>query len=290
MLIDGPIMAQVRDIGPDLIFVNQGQYLGPALVRQLRELNVPIVNYTNDNPFSGRDGLRFRLYLKALPYYDLIAFPRQQNLEQAIHFGARDVVRTWFAADELAHLERVISQETRSKYASEVAFVGTWMPERGPFMAEIVRLGVPLSIWGDRWHKAPEWLEIGAHWRGPGIYDDHGYAAVIQSAKICLGMLSRGNQDLHTSRSIEIPALGGLLCAERTTEHLELYREGEEAVFWRDATECAQVCHRLLADEPLRLSIGKGGQRRALKNNHFNEPMLTSVLARAMQISRESRC
>lgn len=121
------------------------------------------------------------------------------------------------------------------------------------------------------------------HWRGPGIYHDDSYAAAIQSAKICLGLLSKGNRDLHTNRSIEIPCLGGLLCAERTSEHLALYEEGRDAIFWRDAEECAALCHRLLADEPLRREIAGRGHERARRNNHYNEPMLAALIERAMR-------
>jgi spore maturation protein CgeB len=95
-------------------------------------------------------------------------------------------------------------------------------------------------------------------------------------------LLSKGNRDLHTQRSLEIPSLGGLLCAERTAEHLALYDEGKEAVFWQDAEECAEVCNRLLENETLRLEIAQRGLERAWRNNHFNEPVIASVIERAM--------
>lgn len=284
-----PLLAAVAAARPDLIFISQGEFLGPALLGRLRSLGAPIVNYTNDNPFSGRDGLRFRQYLKALPYYDLLVVTFEENVAQAQAAGARQVMRVWHPADERAHRPRELSAEIRKRYGADVSFVGTWMPERGPFMVELIRRGVPISIWGDRWQKAPEWPVIAPHWHGPGIYDEDGYATVIQAAKICLGLLSKGNRNLHTGRSIQIPALGGLLCAERTSEHLALYDEGREAVFWQDAEECAAHCHRLLADEPLRREIARRGHERARRNNHYNEPMLAAVIERAMCISGERR-
>lgn len=286
LLIDRPVFRWVSEARPDLIFVNQGEFLGPALLRQLRRLNVPIVNYTNDNPFSELGRRRFRYYRKALPYYDLVVVTWEENIARAKDAGARQVMRVWLSADEKAHAPRVLNSETRQKYASEVAFIGKWMPERGPFMAELIRRGVPLSIWGDRWHKAREWPVIAPYWRGPGIYDEDEYAAAIQSAKICLGLLSKGNHNLHTSRSIEIPSLGAVLCAERTSEHLALYEEGREAVFWEDAAEYAYHCHRLLGDERLRNEIARRGRQRALKNNLFNEPILASIPHKAIRAAR----
>lgn len=287
-IINRRILEEVRTSQPELIFVNQGEFLGPALLRQLHSMNVPIVNYACDNPFAHRDGMRFRYYRKVLPYYDLVVVTFFENISQAQNAGARKTIRMYLSADERAHAPRTLSPEIQNQYASDVGFIGTWMPERGPFMAELIRRGVPLSIWGDRWQKAREWPLIASHWRGSGMYDD-GYAAAIMSAKISLGLLSKGNRNLHTGRSIEIPALGGLLCAERTSEHLALYEEGREAVFWRDAEECAAQCLRLLHDEPLRQTIARQGHERALRNNHFNEPMLAAVIEKAQQAFSERR-
>ena len=105
------------------------------------------------------------------------------------------------------------------------------------------------------------------------------YVKALQGARINLGLLSKGNRDDHTQRSLEVPALGSLLCAERTPDHLEMYAEGQEAVFWSDAAECARLCHALLADEPRRAAIAAAGQRRVHANGDFNQPMLARVLA-----------
>jgi hypothetical protein len=119
------------------------------------------------------------------------------------------------SADEVAHAPRHLTPEEQRQWHSSVLFAGTWMPERGPFLARLVQLGVPLSIFGDRWHKAREWEQLHHYWRGPGIYNEEDYARAVQCADVCLGLLSKGNRDLSTTRSFEIPHLGGVLCAER---------------------------------------------------------------------------
>ncbi|MCK9367475.1 MAG: glycosyltransferase [Metallibacterium scheffleri] len=275
----------VEKARPDLVWVDQGEWFGPRMLRAIRErcgAAVPIVNYTIDDPFGGRDGRRFAPYLKAQPYYDLVAVVREPNVSEAARAGARHVIHVYRSADEVAHRPRELTEAQRQHFASEVAFIGTWMPERGPFMAELIRHGVPLSIWGNRWQKAREWPQLAPHWRGPGLDTDDDYAAAILAAKINLGLLSKGNRDLHTTRSLEIPALGGLLCAERTSEHLALYKEGREAVFWSDAAECAAQCKALLADEPRRRAIAAAGHARAQRNGHYNEQVMGGILDAVM--------
>lgn len=277
LLIDSWTFDRVRECNPDLVWVDQGPFLGPRLLRRLRSLSAPIVNYTIDDPFGGSEGLRFRLYLRALPFYDLVAVVRDVNVREARERGVRNVMRIFRSADEVAHHPRMVPSPERHRYASEVAFVGTWKPERGPFMAELIRLGVPLSIWGDQWHKAREWSIIRQHWRGLGVFDDR-YAKIILSAKVVLGLLSKENRDFHTQRSMEIPALGALLCAERTGEHMSLYDDGVEAVFWSTPEECAAACRRLLSDDAYRASVARRGRERLLRNGHYNEKVLSAIL------------
>ena len=90
--------------------------------------------------------------------------------------------------------------------------------------------------------------------------------------------MNKTSNNLHTDRIIQISALGSLLCAERTSEHLVMYEDGKEAVFWSDAVECAALCQALLADESRRAEIARRGHTRALRNNLFNKPVLASIL------------
>jgi spore maturation protein CgeB len=266
----------------DLGWVDGGGLVGPSLVLELKNRFGTVINYNADDPYGRRDGQRWRLYLKAVPHYDLIVVVRDCNVSEAVGRGARMVLRVHRSADETAHSPRQISEEDRRQWTSEVAFVGTWMPERGPFMARLIELGVPLSIYGERWSKAREWPLLRPYWRRPGLYVDDDYAKAIQCAKVSLGLLSKGNRDLATQRSFEIPYLGGVLCAERTLEHTKLYREGEEAVFWDGPEECAGQCFRLLNDESYRQRISTGGRARCLQNRTTNQNILPAILDKAL--------
>jgi spore maturation protein CgeB len=266
----------------DLVYVDGGELIGPSLVRQLKRRFPVVINYNLDDPYGERDGRRFRLYLRSVTLYDLIVVVRDENVPEAVEIGARNVLRVHRSADEIAHLPRMISELDRAKWSSKVMFVGTWMPERGGFMARLLELGVPLSIYGDRWQKAREWPILSAAWRGPGLHIDDDYARAIQCAQVSLGLLSKGNRDRTTQRSFEIPFLGGTLCAERTQEHCQLYKEDQEAVFWSTPEECATKCMQLLEDEPQRKRIALNGRNRCLRNNTTNEAVMAQILNKAL--------
>ena len=263
----------------DLTFVDNGELLGCNLLSALRQVSPLIVNYNNDDPFHTRDKKKWRLYLKAVPHYDLLAVVRQVNIAEAYALGAKKVLQVFMAVDELDG-PREITPQDRRRFPHEVLFIGTWMPERGPFLHELLKAGVPLAIYGNDWQKAPEWPALQAAWQGPAIYGDD-YLKAIQLAKVSLGLLSKGNRDLHTTRTFEIPYCGGLLCAERTSEHLQLYQEDVEAVYWSDVKECIDKCQKLLNDDKMRAEIAEKGRIRCLRNGIFNESNLDKILTAA---------
>ena len=280
-LVSRRILAAIGDRRFDLALVDGGEMVGPALVQALKAHATSTVLFNLDHPFSPRDGRRWRLLLKALPAYDLFATPREASAAAARRAGARRVLQMDFAADEMAHRPITLTADDHARYASDVVFVGVWMPERGPFMARLVERGVPLRIYGPRWEKAADYSLLRPHIAGGWVGDD-AYARAVQGAKIAIGMLSKGNEDLHTTRSMEIPAMGVLLCAERTSDHERMYRDGVEAVFWTDADECADQCLALLADPDRIKAIAAAGRRRVIANKAFNQPLMARVIDEAM--------
>ena len=263
----------------DLVYVDGGELIGPSLIRRLKDLYGKVINYNIDDPYGSRDRNKWRLYLQSVPFYDLVVVIRDCNIPEAKAAGAQSVLLVSRAADELAHAPRQLTDIERERRAADVTFIGTWMPERGPFIGKLIQLGLPVTVYGDRWQKAREWPAIAPYWRGAGIYNDHEYALAILASKVCLGLLSKGNRDLSTTRSFEIPYLASVLCAERTSEHVQLYREGEDAVFWSNPEECADKCKLLLGDESWREWVARNGRERCIANGTTNQRVMAQILA-----------
>jgi spore maturation protein CgeB len=270
------------DANFDVAWVDHGSLVGPGLVRDLKARTPIVLCYNVDDPFGSRDGMRWREYRKAVPFYDLLVVVRAPNVQEAYRLGARRVMHVFFSADEVAHAPRQLTTAEYEQWRSEVVFVGTAFPERGPFFAELVRLGVPLTIYGNRFDRLREWPLLKPYWRPASTGTVDGYANAICAAKVSLGLLSKGNRDLHTTRSLEIPSLGGVFCAERTPEHAALYEEDREAVFWTDAEECAAKCHALLINDAWRHSIAAHGRQRYLDSPWQNMRVVQSVLDAAL--------
>ena len=145
------------------------------------------------------------------------------------------------------------------------------------FLAES---GIPLRVWGDGWKPMqypPSRMKI--EYRS--LYSDD-YARACSSFKINLCFLRKINRDLQTTRSVEIPACGGFMLAERTPEHLELFKEGEEAEFFDGNEELLDKCRYYLEHETLRLRIAQNGLRRCIESGYSNDKRMERMLSIAL--------
>ncbi len=277
--IDGVLRHKIARETFDLAWIDSGADVSPGFHRWLRDRKIRILNYNVDDPFGNRDGRKWNLYRRSVAYQDITVVVRKENISEAEAAGARKILRVYRSYDPVAHAPLNLSESEREKWRSDVVFVGAWMPERGPFMSRLLDLGVPLTIWGHSWQKAKEWPRLSSCWRGPAIYGAD-YVSAIQCSKIAIGMLSKGNRDLHTTRSAEVPFIGeAVFCAERTSEHLFLFKENEEAVFWQSPEECAFKCAELLGDAARRRSVVEAARRCIVAHRLSNDEVMAGILA-----------
>lgn len=264
----------------DLVWVSSGELIGPGIIQLLKTVAPRVVLYNEDDPTGRRDGQRFFQVKHSLKHYELCVIRIEKPEVEFHQLGARNLLKHYLEYDEVAHAPFADREKIPAHLRSEVAFIGTWMrgENRDRFLLELINRGVPVAIWGGHWEKSPIFNSIKPFYRGGPVLN-RDYVAAIQGAKVCLGMLSKQNRDQHTRRSVEVPFAGGLLCAERTAEHLNLYEEGKEALFWNDANECASICLDLLQSPQRVDQIRAAGRKRILELKLGNEDLCRRVLA-----------
>ena len=175
------VLDSINGMEFDFCLVDGGYVVDPRLVQELKRKCKYIVNFNVDDPFSSPHWRKWRLYRESIPEYDLLTVVRTQNISEVKSSGAKKVLHVFRMADEVAHKPMDLTPADKATWASDVCFVGTWMPERGPFMAKLIERGVPLSIWGNRWRKSKEWKIIQAAWKGPGIYTKECIKPILSS-------------------------------------------------------------------------------------------------------------
>lgn len=262
----------------DVCWIDSGEMFGFEAVRLFAAASGKCVLYNHDDPTGPRDWSRFFSLRRALSNYDLCVTVRRETEVELSALGAKSVLRVWRSYDELDHAP--VSEFETAVFDSDVAFIGTCIPGEGrdEFILELVRAGLNVSVWGDRWHRSKLWTKIKHVYKGPAL-SGRSYTAAIGASRICLGLLSSQNRDLHTTRTMEIPYAGGLLCAQRTSEHMELYTDGVEAVFWDGIDECLTMCVQLLNDPDRREQIRLAGMAKVRSLGVGHEDICRAVLA-----------
>jgi len=252
---------------PDVIWVDKGTLILAETLRRLRaqEPRPLLVHFNPDDPFGvHRQG--WETFLAGLSLYDVHFVPRKENISEYREVGAKDVVYQLPARgfDLAVHYPRRLSAVEKQKYASEICFVGGYELYRAQAIEHLARHGFGVSIWGPRDSRWPRHPLLRY---GKAFYRDE-YAKLLSGAKIALGFLRRGNRDQHTSRSIEIPACGTLLLAERTGEHLALFEEGREADFFGSLEELGDKCAFYLKHDRAREQVAAAGLRRCVRSGY----------------------
>ena len=267
------------DFKPNLIVIDSGEVFGVKAIKTLKLLNCPIILLNMDDPTGPRDKNRFYSLKKAIPFYDYCFVVRECSVSEFKKLGCDNTFIFHRGYDESMHKKKDYSQKIPDFYKSDISFIGTWMrnENRDHFIYSLIKNGLNVSIWGDRWHKSDIWNKIKIYHKGGAIYGQE-YVSAIQGSKISLGFLSHGNRDKVTLRSYEVPFAGGLLCAERTNIHMNLFKEGQEAVFWSNAEECTAICKKLLADNELINQIKIAGYNKIINSEFGNEKVLQKII------------
>jgi spore maturation protein CgeB len=164
-----------------------------------------------------------------------------------------------------------------------VGLIGSFEEQRAESIYFLAKNGIQVGVWGNGWEKN-KLSHPNLRLKGPGILGDD-YARGICSFDICLGFLRKVNRDQQTLRSMEIPACGAFMLAERTDEHLAYFEEGKEAEFFGTDEELLEKVRYYLDHEAERKQIARAGRERCLKSGYSNHERLKEFLARISVLS-----
>ena len=257
----------------DVVWIDKGLTIRPQTLTRLREL-VPqarLVHYSLDDMRGAHN--QSREYLAGVPLYDLHITNKSYNVAELNEMGARRVLFVDNAFCPSIHRPVTVSDEDRTRVGGPIGFIGAFEKERAEaiwFLATHKlsvrgvgrRMGAGLERMGKfRPHNAFLRVEDRA------LFGDD-YAKAICSLSINLCFLRKLNRDLQTTRSIEIPACGSFMLAERTAEHRRLLDEGVEAEFFDNRDELLSKCRHYLSHEEERVRIAAAGRQRCVQSHY----------------------
>ena len=233
-----------------------------------------IVGYSPDDMYARHN--QTKQFLKHLPLYDIYFTTKTYNVSELKSLGCLKVQFVAEAFDPHTHCPMPVNAKEREYYGGPVGFIGAWERERAESMSELARRGIRIHIWGGGWNKR-RFRDRNIRIEGKAIYGEE-YALAICAFDINLGFLRKCNRDLQTTRSIEIPACGAFMLAERTDEHLALFEEGKEAEFFDCDDELLEKVLYYLAHPNERRRIAAAGRARCLQSSYSNHDRMLEML------------
>jgi spore maturation protein CgeB len=263
--INAAMIATSRMIKPHIIWIDKGLYVRRRTLEAIHE-DQPVCKIIGFSPddMSARHN-RSRDFDRHLGCYDAFITTKSYNVAELRNKGCPLVVFVGNSFDPETH--RPMSDAQTEAFNTSVSFVGTYEAERAQSIGELARSGIGVRIWGsfwDRWSDPAPGVTI----EGRDVIRDD-YARVVSASDINLCFLRKINRDLQTTRSVEIPAAGGFMLAERTDEHRQLFEEDVEAAYFSSNDELIEKCRYYLSHPEERKRIAAAGRARCL-NSHYD--------------------
>ena len=262
------------DEHPDILWVDKGMFVHAEVVALARRNGVRTIHYSPDNYFLAQNGSRH--IWRALPNYDLVVTTKTDNVERLRGAGAGAVLLSGNAYDPDVHKPMPPSVGGLEGYTCDVSFIGRWEPDREAWLTRVAETGIKLAVRGIQWDRVRSDILRQAVYPGPALGLE--YARAISAARINLAFLSRLAGDAITQRSVEIPACGGFMLAERTDEHLAHFTEGIEVAYFDGIEELLEKISYYLSHPDERRRIAQAGRARCLTSGYSYDARLTQIL------------
>lgn len=252
-----------------LITVGQSA-LNARTLRSLRSLGVRCLNFSTDDPFNPAH--RGSWQLDGLREYDAVYTPRLANIDDLRRLPCREVRYLPFGYDE----ELMASTfDVMDNCGCETVFVGGADADREQFFQRFIRAGGgrPIVV-GGYWERC---TSLDADRRGPLLYES--VVRLTTQAAVNLCLVRRSNRDGHVMRSFEIPAIGGFMIAEATTEHRAFFgEEGRATLYFNSPEEAAEKTRWALAHPDERRRMAELARELVRQGNHTYKDRLLTML------------
>lgn len=272
----------------DVLWIDKGITIEPKLLGVIsRRRGGPIIaGYSPDEMTAAHNYTR--RFLRGLTHYDIFFTTKSYITDELKSMGCNNVEFVANAFDPSLHRPMIVSSADRDRLGGRVGFIGDYETQRAASMERLVASGIPVRVWGPNWDKAKQSEKEKLNIEYKGVWKED-YARAICAFDINLGFLKKSNRDQQTTRSVEVPACGGFLLAERTDEHLGLFKEGAEAEFFQSDEELIDKCKKYLHNDTARKKIAEAGHRRALESGYSNIDRLKWMLDQTLATGKRKQ-
>jgi len=282
-LMNKRLVKRVIESKSDILWIDKGRYVSSDTIKKIRkEINLIIIYETLDYMFT--PVYKTKHFISNIPQFDLIVTMRRDDV-QYYQYGAKKVLVLCCCFYEKLYRPVKLSKREEDLYLADVVFCGNPQEETAESIAFLIDNGINVRIWG----KLIYWKRMKCFKKlKPFIVDQYliweEYVKATNGAKIGLCFLRRVSQDEHTFRSLEIPACGTFMLAERTRDHMNLFEEDKEAVFFSNKEELLEKVRYYLKYPKEREEIAVAGRQRCIQSDYTFQWRYGKILDEAKKL------
>jgi len=257
------------------VWIDKGRWIYPETLMALKDAtSATFIHYTPDPQLVHH---KSRHFLASIPLYDLVVTTKPFEVGAYSNAGAIKVLLVRQGYDSRV-MNVVPTRQDQEMYQSDVCFIGHYERHYSHRLRAAAPCSGRLRIWGPRWNRYVffhPWAR--PYVAGTGLWGDK-YSIALKCSKLALGLLSKLIPETTTTRTFEIPAVGGFLLAERTEDHMKLFEEGKEAEFFSGDEELRDKISFYLREDAERNRIARAGNTRCIKSGYHIRDELKKVL------------
>ena len=258
------LLSLIDNLRPDLTIVIDTRVVRGGTLAQIK-VRVPGVLIFCVYPDSPHNLSAERI--NCLPFFDLVTTSSPAWTDAFERLGARRVRYLPFAADTDMHRPLGNKAAGESGYADDVAFIGTWRPEREAFLEQFADF--KLRLWGTNYwqRRTRAGSPLRACWSGRAIVGEE-FAKVCAETKILFNVLDAQTWPGPNMRSFEQPACGAFSLVTRSPALLEIFTEGENVECFATVEEAREKIRYYLAHETERARIAEASHKFVVEAGH----------------------
>ena len=181
-------------------------------------------------------------------------------------------------------LHKIYKKELNCSSNINVSAIGAFEKERAEDLYFLAKNGIQVNVWGNGWNafkqKHPNLLIHNAFLFGKD------YSLTIFKSKININFLRKVNDDVITSRSLEIPASGGFMLSERTNAQKKIFKEGVEADYFSSKEELLKKIKFYLLNPKKRNLIRNKGIKKCLTGEYTMLNQLNIILNQILKLGK----
>lgn len=250
-LVEVMTLRELSQFKPQLVFIVKSDCLHKRWYERVRvNTGASMAAYHPDDPFDTGNFLRpAAAHWRALTQMRMVDsyyIWSHRIAARCTHEGVQNVHYLPFACDPLIHYPISISIDEQRTFGADVSFIGNWDEKREHWLSYFEHSGLELGVWGtDYWRTRCRNRFVRRAWRGsPAVGDD--FCRVVGASKVSLNILRKQNKGAHNMRTFEIPACGGRMLAEWSSDQIQYFRPGIEAAYESDPTSLVHTARALV--------------------------------------------